>query len=291
MGMGWQLDAAQLETYRRDGLVVSPHRFPDARLAAMRGSLDRLLRDNATTAPESLICPHIPNGTHHDTAAAAQWFEYATDPGLLDLVEQVLGPDVILWGSQVFCKPARTGRTIPWHQDGQYWPIRPIATCSVWIALDDATPENGCMRYVPGSHAAGSLCSRTAGARARTSSSSRRWTRRRTIWRAPGRRARGRAVLASRRVSDPRIRSQPLRPAAGRIRRAFHARDVALRPPDRRTPGPGGAVVQLQPAADLARTRPRSRRQRFLGRPRRGLSVGAPHLGRSLRAGRTPSAR
>jgi len=76
---------------------------------------------------------------------------------VLDLVEQVLGPDVILWGSQVFCKPARTGRTIPWHQDGQYWPIRPIATCSVWIALDDATPGNGCMRYVPGSHASGSL--------------------------------------------------------------------------------------------------------------------------------------
>ena len=157
MGMGWQLDAAQLETYRRDGLVVSPHRLPDARLAAMRGSLDRLLRDNATTAPESLICPHIPNGAHHEAAAAAQWFEYATDPGVLDLVEQVLGPDVILWGSQVFCKPARTGRAIPWHQDGQYWPIRPIETCSVWIALDDATPENGCMRYVPGSHAAGSL--------------------------------------------------------------------------------------------------------------------------------------
>jgi hypothetical protein len=157
MGIGWQFDAGQLDTYRRDGLVVSPHRLPDARLAAMRASLDRLLRDNATTAPESLICPHIPNGAHHDAAAAARWFEYATHPGVLDLVEQVLGPDVILWGSQVFCKPARTGRTIPWHQDGQYWPIRPIATCSVWIALDDATPENGCMRYVPGSHAAGSL--------------------------------------------------------------------------------------------------------------------------------------
>lgn len=157
MTTGWHLDQGQLDTYRRDGLVVAPFRLPAPRLAAMRESLDRLLRDNATTAPESLICPHIPNGAHHDEAAAAQWFDYATEPGVLDLVEQVLGPDVILWGSQVFCKPARTGRTIPWHQDGQYWPIRPIATCSVWIALDDATPENGCMRYVPGSHAAGSL--------------------------------------------------------------------------------------------------------------------------------------
>ena len=52
--------------------------------------------------------------------------------------------------------PARIGREVPWHQDGEYWPIRPRATCSVWIALDPATPENGCMRYLPGSHAAGS---------------------------------------------------------------------------------------------------------------------------------------
>jgi len=157
MTAGWKLDAVHLDTYRRDGLVVPPFRLPGGRLSRMRESLDRLLHDNATTAPESLVCPHIPNGARHDAAAAAQWFEYATDPDILDLVTQVLGPDVILWGSQVFCKPAHTGRTIPWHQDGQYWPIRPIATCSAWIALDDATPENGCMRYVPGSHAAGSL--------------------------------------------------------------------------------------------------------------------------------------
>ena len=64
---------------------------------------------------------------------------------------------MILWGSQVFCKPAFTGKAIPWHQDGQYWPIRPLATCSVWIALDDVSPENGCMRTIPGSHASGSV--------------------------------------------------------------------------------------------------------------------------------------
>ena len=43
---------------------------------------------------------------------------------------------------------------MPWHQDGQYWPLRPLATCSVWIAIDDSLPENGCMRYIPGSHSA-----------------------------------------------------------------------------------------------------------------------------------------
>ena len=119
----------------------------------MRASLENLLRDNAAIAPESLVCPHIPYGSTHDAVAAAQWFEYATDPAILDMVEQLIGPDIVLWGSQVFCKPAHTGKEIPWHQDGRYWPIRPLATCSVWIAIDDVGPDNGCMRYIPGSHA------------------------------------------------------------------------------------------------------------------------------------------
>jgi hypothetical protein len=149
------LSDAGLAAYRRDGLVVSPLRLSAARLAAMRESLERLMRDNAAIAPESLVCPHIPYGPSHDGKAAARWFDYASDPLILDLVEQLIGPDIILWGSQVFCKPAGTGKAIPWHQDGQYWPIKPLATCSVWIALDDARPENGCMRFIPGSHSGG----------------------------------------------------------------------------------------------------------------------------------------
>ncbi|MEO8164832.1 MAG: phytanoyl-CoA dioxygenase family protein [Betaproteobacteria bacterium] len=153
----WRLDQQDLDTYRSDGLLKSPFRIPDEQLGRMRESLDKLLRDNAQLAPETLVCPHIPYGKTHGEAAAAQWLEYARHPGILDLVSQLLGEDIILWGSQVFCKPPLTGKAIPWHQDGQYWPIRPIATCSVWIALDDATPENGCMRYIPGSHASGSV--------------------------------------------------------------------------------------------------------------------------------------
>ena len=153
----WRLDQQDLDTYRTDGLLKSPFRIADEQLGRMRESLDKLLRDNAHLAPETLVCPHIPYGKTHDDAAAAQWLEYARHPGILDLVSQLIGEDIILWGSQVFCKPPLTGKEIPWHQDGQYWPIRPISTCSVWIALDDAMPENGCMRYIPGSHAGGSI--------------------------------------------------------------------------------------------------------------------------------------
>lgn len=157
MSAHWQLGRPDLETYRREGLLKSPFRIPEDQLGRMRESLDKLMRDNAHLAPETLVCPHIAYGRTHDEAAASRWLEYARHPGILDLVSQLIGDDIILWGSQVFCKPPLTGKAIPWHQDGQYWPIRPIATCSVWIALDDATPENGCMRYIPGSHANGSI--------------------------------------------------------------------------------------------------------------------------------------
>ncbi|HWH47691.1 MAG TPA: phytanoyl-CoA dioxygenase family protein [Burkholderiales bacterium] len=153
----WRLDEQDLDTYRTEGLLKSPFRIADEQLGRMRASLEKLLRDNAGIPPETLVCPHIPYGRHHDESAAAQWLEYARHPGILDLVEQLIGPDIILWGSQVFCKPPLKGKAIPWHQDGQYWPIRPVATCSVWIALDESLPENGCMRYIPGSHAGGSI--------------------------------------------------------------------------------------------------------------------------------------
>ena len=153
----WRLDQQDLDTYKADGLLKSPFSIEDSLLGKMRESLDKLLRDNADIAPETLVCPHIPYGKKHDATAAQAWLDYARHPGILNLVSQIIGPDIVLWGSQVFCKPPVTGKEIPWHQDGQYWPIRPIATCSVWMALDDATPENGCMRFIPGSHAGGSI--------------------------------------------------------------------------------------------------------------------------------------
>ncbi len=166
IGEQWKLSQEQIAAYRMDGLLESPYRIPPDMMLRMRKSLDKLLRDNAEIAPESLVCPHISYGSTHDEAAAAQWFGYASNPQILDLVEQLIGPDIILWGSQVFCKPALSGKAIPWHQDGQYWPIKPRATCSVWIAIDAAMPENGCMRYIPESHASAAVYTHRSSGRA-----------------------------------------------------------------------------------------------------------------------------
>ena len=138
--------------YEINGLVKAPFVLPGFLIDKMLESLEKLLSDNPNIPPESLICPHISYGATHNARSAAKWLDYASNPDILDLVEQLIGPNIVLWGSQVFCKPPQHGKGVPWHQDGHYWPIKPLATCSVWIALDPANSLNGCMQYIPGSH-------------------------------------------------------------------------------------------------------------------------------------------
>lgn len=147
-----RLGPEEIAAYRRDGLVIPRWRLDGARLDRLRLALDRLIADNPGIRPEQLISAHIRKGGGERVVGSDVFLDFAHDPEILDLVEQLIGPDLVLWGCQVFCKPGGDGMEIPWHQDGRYWPIRPLATCTVWVALDESTPENGCMRFIPGSH-------------------------------------------------------------------------------------------------------------------------------------------
>src|SRR5438445_40587 len=70
-------------------------------------------------------------------------YEVCTAPKLLDRVEQLLGPDLVLLYSHIMSKPPG-GRRVAWHQDGPYWHrLDPKIAVTAWVALDDATPENG----------------------------------------------------------------------------------------------------------------------------------------------------
>ena len=136
------LTQAQIDEYHTDGYTVPDYRLPESMLADIREAHDRLLERH----PEfSDYCPAL--------LAFDPWFlNVARTPEILDMVEQLIGGNFALWNSSFFAKPARVGSKTPWHQDGAYWPIRPLATCSVWIAVDDSTVENGCLRFIPGSH-------------------------------------------------------------------------------------------------------------------------------------------
>jgi len=136
------LNELQIAQYHRDGFVVPDFQMPQA-------TIESIKRDHAAlvTAYPNYVdyCPALLD-------IAPTFLAYCQVPAILDMVTQLIGPDIALWNSSFFAKPAFKGKRTPWHQDGEYWPINPLATCTVWLAVDDSTIENGCLRVIRGSH-------------------------------------------------------------------------------------------------------------------------------------------
>ena len=147
-----RLHADEIAHYRSEGWVIPRFSLPPARVALMVEALETLLRDNPGVRPEKLVSAHVEGDNGEGVRGSRAFLDLARDPEIVDLVSGVIGEDVILWGCHVFCKPAVEGFETPWHQDGHYWPIRPLANCTVWVALEESTIENGCLRVVPRSH-------------------------------------------------------------------------------------------------------------------------------------------
>lgn len=146
------LSEPEKEQYQKEGYIIPQYQLPEDQVSSLRETVDELITANPDVRPEQLVNAHISNPNAEGVRGAGAFLELAKHPDILDLVESVIGSDIILWGCQLFCKPAGDGMEVPWHQDGQYWPIRPLATCTVWIAIDDSVISNGCLRVVPESH-------------------------------------------------------------------------------------------------------------------------------------------
>jgi ectoine hydroxylase-related dioxygenase (phytanoyl-CoA dioxygenase family) len=147
-----RLTPQEIARYQSEGWLIPDFRLPEPQVRAMREALDALIADNPGVRPEKLVSAHIDGDNGEGVRGSAKFLELARDPQIVELVSGVIGEDVILWGCHVFCKPASEGFETPWHQDGHYWPIRPLANCTVWVALEESTVENGCLRVIPRSH-------------------------------------------------------------------------------------------------------------------------------------------
>ena len=139
--------------FRELGYVVPQWRLPSPWVGRFQQALDRLIHDNPGVRPEKLVSAHIEGRNDEGVTGSEVFLELAQHPDIVDLAAAVIGPDVILWGCHVFCKPPVEGFETPWHQDGHYWPIRPLATCTIWVAIEPSDTGNGCLRVIPGSHA------------------------------------------------------------------------------------------------------------------------------------------
>ena len=136
------LTDAQLAALDRDGFVAPLTFCPPGRMAGPRAAVEAA---TATPGP----CHGDPWTARHQDSAAV--FDLCAGPAVCAAVAQVLGPELVIWNSVLMNKAPGDGE-IPWHQDHDYEYLSPDVGLAAWLAIDDATEDNGCLEVIPGSH-------------------------------------------------------------------------------------------------------------------------------------------
>jgi chlorinating enzyme len=138
------LSAAALERYHRDGFYC-----PVSVLAAHEALEYRRHLERVEAAHGGRLSGELRSKPHLLFTGLADLVRH---PVILDAVEDLLGPDLLVWSSSFFIKEARDPAYVSWHQDATYWGLSAPDVVTAWVAFTDATVENGAMRMVPGSH-------------------------------------------------------------------------------------------------------------------------------------------
>lgn len=100
----------------------------------------------------------LDRGVQHKPHLYLKWVsDLARHPSIVDAVEDILGPDLLVWRSSFFIKGPRDSSYTAWHQDKRYWGLSSDEVVTAWIALTDSTVENGCLQVLPGSHRQGEV--------------------------------------------------------------------------------------------------------------------------------------
>jgi non-haem Fe2+, alpha-ketoglutarate-dependent halogenase len=140
----------QIAGFNRDGYVAGIRIFDEEEIAGIRSHFDDLLARTLAAGGDSysISTAHLRYGRVYDIL---------THPRIVACIKDLIGENVIAWGSHFFCKMPGDGKRVSWHQDSSYWPLTPSMAVTAWLAIDDASIENACMRYIPGSHHLGHL--------------------------------------------------------------------------------------------------------------------------------------
>ena len=144
------LSRDEIARFNRDGYLQGIRIFSDEEIGEIRRYFDALLARVIAAGGDSYSI-----STAH--ARYGRVYDILTDRRILAVVRDLLGENVVAWGSHFFCKMPHDGKAVAWHQDASYWPLTPSKAVTVWLAVDDATIENACMRFISGSHHFGHL--------------------------------------------------------------------------------------------------------------------------------------
>jgi Phytanoyl-CoA dioxygenase (PhyH) len=136
------LSPDEVQRFHRDGYLTPFTRMPVAEMEAVRAELDRSTLDTVGISGSRHQSRHLDSRLVYDLCA---------HPTVVDRVASLLGPDVVLWRSNFFDKP-HGAKSIPWHQDFNFWPLDPIVNVSAWLAITPCVIANSCVHVIPGSH-------------------------------------------------------------------------------------------------------------------------------------------
>lgn len=145
-----KLSEAQVDAFHRDGFFAPVDVFPVEEARAWRADLEAFER----TLPPGPVSA----GDRRKLHVRLPWArDLVEDPRLLDVMEQLLGPDILVFTSTFFIKEPRTDAITAWHQDATFFGLQPYEHVTAWVALSEASIEAGCMEFAPGSHRLGQL--------------------------------------------------------------------------------------------------------------------------------------
>ena len=145
--MPGSLTSDQLHSYREDGFVKPIRAFSPERAVELREDIERIERECADSVDINqyfrvngqIVIPLL--------------YEMTRTEAVLDAIESVLGPNLLVWSCELFIKEAGSEKIVSWHQDMTYWGMGGSdKQATAWIAITNASEEAGCMRFVPGSH-------------------------------------------------------------------------------------------------------------------------------------------
>ena len=147
-----RLTQEQIATYNTQGYLMPFDVFP-----AEEAQRNRLYFDELLTQVRTMDDGRDAYSINGYQSRCQGIYDIATDARILDIVADLVGPDVICWATHFFCKEPGDPKAVPWHQDASYWPLTPARTVTVWLAIDDVGTDNAPMQVIPGTHAMGHL--------------------------------------------------------------------------------------------------------------------------------------
>ena len=141
----YQLNRDEVDFFVANGYLGPYAAMPPGAMAEIRREIEEKVLASDGPNPRSRG-----QSRHMDQPAI---YDLATHPAIIERIACLLGPDLVVWATNLWLKNSG-GVEIPWHQDINFWPLEPPVNTSAWIAIDDVTVENACVKIIPGSHRA-----------------------------------------------------------------------------------------------------------------------------------------